>query len=391
MSLTERVIRDAKPGAKTAIIWDREVKGFGVRVTTAGVKAYVLSYREHGRKRLATLARCSELPLREARERAGRELANIRAGGSGPLERREDAASEPVVADLFARYFDREAPAKIALGLLKENTVRGYRYQVNKHVIPAIGSRRLSDVTRQDVERVVSGLPRYTRNAVLHHIHAAFELAEKWEWMPPHSNPAHKADKARLEPRDRTLSTDELASLASALAEAEHLSMVNINAIRFAALTGLRIESEVLAMRWEHVDTETGRLLLPETKTGRRWHDLPRPALDLLGRLPRHGAYIFSNTDGRTPATYNRVRKQFHKVARMAGLKDVRLHDLRRTYMTRAAAAGTPAHVLRDLLGHKTVRAADGYVRAIGNPVREARERVGADIADAMNGACKPK
>ena len=54
--------------------------------------------------------------------------------------------------------------------------------------------------------------------------------------------------------------------------------------------------------------------------------------------------------------------------------------------MTRAAAAGVGSHVLRDLLGHKTTAMADRYVRAVGNPVREAREQVGAEIAAAMAG-----
>ena len=78
--LTERTIRDARPEAKTRIVWDARVVGLGVRITPAGSKAYVLSYRSAGRKRLATLARTSELSLKSARERAGAELAAIRGG-----------------------------------------------------------------------------------------------------------------------------------------------------------------------------------------------------------------------------------------------------------------------------------------------------------------------
>ena len=66
--LTERRIRDVRPGPKTAFLWDREVKGLGVRVTPASVKAFVLFYRVGGRKHLATLARCSEISLRESAE-----------------------------------------------------------------------------------------------------------------------------------------------------------------------------------------------------------------------------------------------------------------------------------------------------------------------------------
>ena len=78
--LTEKRIRDAKPGPKNTFIWDREVRGLGLRVTPNGTKSYVLSYRVGGRKRLATLARASEVSLKTARERAGQELAAIRLG-----------------------------------------------------------------------------------------------------------------------------------------------------------------------------------------------------------------------------------------------------------------------------------------------------------------------
>ena len=54
--------------------------------------------------------------------------------------------------------------------------------------------------------------------------------------------------------------------------------------------------------------------------------------------------------------------------------------------MTSAAAAGVGSHILRDLLGHKTTAMADRYVRAVGNPVREAREQVGAAMAAMMAG-----
>ena len=67
-------------------------------------------------------------------------------------------------------------------------------------------------------------------------------------------------------------------------------------------------------------------------------------------------------------------------------LQDVRLHDLRRTVMTQAAAVGIGTHVLRDLLGHKTTIMADRYIRAVGNPVRDAREQVGAAMAAMMEG-----
>ena len=103
-----------------------------------------------------------------------------------------------------------------------------------------------------------------------------------------------------------------------------------------------------------------------------------------LPRLNRND-HVFA-VDARGPLTYRTVRTHFAAAARLAGLSDVRLHDLRRTVMTNAAAAGVGPHVLRDLLGHKTTAAADRYVREVGSPVADARRAIGAAMAAAMVG-----
>ena len=323
--------------------------------------------------------------LKEARERAGRMLAGIRAGEADPLGKREADQAAPTVADGMSRYFREYAPRRIEQGRLKAATVKTYRAQWERTLrdAPAFGAQRIAAVTRGDVERAVSKRAPMQRNRVLAFLSRAFNLFEAWELRPQHSNPTRHIEKARENIRDRVMAPAELAALAGALDAEAVVRPAAVAAIRVAAVTGLRI-SEVLSVRWEHVDMETGRLLLPETKTGRRWHDLPESALAVLSGLPRLNEWCFTN--GRGPAGYKRTRFAFIRAAEAAGLSDCRLHDLRRTVMTRAAMAGVGTHVLRDLLGHKTTAMADRYVRAVGSPVREAREAIGAEIAAMMQG-----
>ena len=386
--LTERIIRDAKPGLKPTIIWDRQVKGLGCKVAVSGTKTYILNYYVAGRERRVTLARCSEISLREARERAGRELAAIRAGETDPLERRREAKQAPTVNDGLDRFFDEFIPARIATGHMTETTARKYRNQAGNYLRPALGKRRVADVTRLDVENMVKPLARTPtlRNRVLAFTSRLFNLFEAWEWRPQHTNPARGVDRAREEARDRVLSPSELSDLGGALRELEQRHPAPVAAIRFAAVTGLRI-SEVLAIQQQHVKFETGRLLIPSTKTGRRWHDLPALAIAILRDVSsgENNSWAFSS-NGAAPVGYKSARAVFAQAAKRAGLDDVRLHDLRRTVMTTAAAAGVGTHVLRDLLGHKTTAMADRYIRAVGSPVRDAREQVGATIASMMEG-----
>ena len=382
--LTERQIRDLKPGPKTAILWDREVTGLGVRITPAGSKAFILNYRVGGRERRATLARCSEISLRDARDRAGRELAAIRNGEADPLERRREAREAPTVADGVQRFFEEFVPRRIADGRMSERTKSDYRKQATLTILPGLGKRKIADVTRANIERAVAPRAPVQRNRTVALISRLFNLFEDWEWRAQNTNPARRIEKAREEPRDRVLAPSELAALAAALNGIEDQYPAPVAAIRLAALTGLRI-GEVRTIRWVDVSFETGRLTMPKTKTGRRTHDLPVAALEILAALPRINDWCF--TIGRdAPITYRYSYIVFAEATRAAGLDDVRLHDLRRTVMTSAASAGVGTHILRDLLGHKTTAMADRYVRNIGNPVRDAREQVGAAMAAMMAG-----
>ena len=382
--LTERRIRDAKPGPKPSILWDSHVSGLGCKVFPSGKKAFVLSYRSGGRKRLATIARASEISLKDARERGGRELAAIRAGETDPLERRRQSREAPTVCEGVERFFRQYAPYRVELGLLSERTIREYDRQARFAIIPFLGTLRIADVTRHDIDRMVEAMPNVQRNRVLAFASRMFNLFEAWDLRPQMTNPVRGIERAREQPRDRILSPSELGLFAQALKEAGNVNPAAIAAIRFAALTGLRI-GEVREIRWNHVDFEGGRLTMPKTKTGRRTHHLPAPALQVLTTLPPINEWVF--TTGRpAPISYKTIRDAFARITRSAGLGNVRLHDLRRTVMTTAAAAGVGTHVLRDLLGHKTTLMADRYIRRLGSPVRDARERVAAQMAAMMEG-----
>ena len=301
------------------------------------------------------------------------------------LERRHEVATAPTVADGLERFFSEYAPARIQIGRITARTVKDYQQQAHQILLPVLGKRIIRDVTRRDVEVMVGHLPKVRRNRVLALVSRLFTLFETWEWRPQNTNPVRGIERAREEARDRTLSPSELSLLARALNDMEEQRPAQVAAIRLATVTGLRI-GEILGIRWEHIDFESGRLTLPTTKTGRRLHDLPAVALSILSALPHVNEWAV--TTGRdAPVTYTTVRKVFVRAANAAGLMDVRLHDLRRTVMTRAAMAGVGTHVLRDLLGHKTTAMADRYIRAVGNPVRDAREQVGAAMAAMMEGA----
>ena len=109
--LTERTIRDQKPGKKNRILWDTKLKGLGCRITPAGSQAFVLRYTDaKGRQRLATLARVTEISLKDAREHAARELVQIRMGEADILTRRNERRSSLTVAEGISAFFEDYCP-----------------------------------------------------------------------------------------------------------------------------------------------------------------------------------------------------------------------------------------------------------------------------------------
>lgn len=378
--LTEKRIRDAKPCGKLTYLWDGEVKGLAVRITKAGAKAYVLRYRVGGRQRIATIARTSEIALSEARLLAGSELVAIRAGESDPLDRHEAARTAPTVNDAIDRFVRETCPARIAVGRMAQRTLTStgaaqtgtFARDWAAARSPALVSKMSRPRLRACRDQRATGCWPYLSRVL--------NLCETWEWRNQHTNPVRGVEKAVEQPRDRTLTPDELAALGTALAGMAYQQQPAVAALLTAALTGLRI-SEVLGMQWRHIDFDARLLTIPASKTGKRTQVLNSPVVELLARVPRFDSYVFAG--GRS---YKVVRRVFIVATAKAGIGDATIHDLRRTVMTNAAASGIGVHVLRDLLGHKTTAIADQYIRRTGSALVDATEQSGAAMAAMLNG-----
>lgn len=384
MSLTAKIVRDAKSGPQNRIEWDGEVKGLGLRITKAGAKSYVLSYRADGRKRLMTLGRTSEMGLAKARELAGTALVRVR-GGADPLEEKAQRKALPTVAEGVDEFFNTYVPKRKALGRMADRTEKEYTRQAHKHILPKLGRKRIRDITKGDVERMLAPLPPIMANRVRALVSSMFTQFEHWEYRPQHSNPARGIEMALEEARDRTLTESELSALGTALDGLDG-NPGAILAIRLAAVTGLRI-GEVQNMRWTDIDFQGGAVVLPKTKTGRRIHTLPSAALALLADVPRLGACVIPGRDPDSPLDYSSIQRHWVRACDAAGVSGARIHDLRRTIMTEAAALGVGAHLLRDMVGHKTTAMADRYIQQAGEPLTELRERMGQSMAAKLAGA----
>src|SRR5262249_14425964 len=143
---------------------------------------------------------------------------------------------------------------------------------------------------------------------------------------------------------------------------------------------------EILRLRWEWVDLERGLLLLPDSKTGKKAIVLNAPAMKVLAELPCLGGYVIAGqaagTDEERPRPdLNRPRRAG---GRGAGLRGVRIHDLRHTHASFGAGAGLGLPIIGKLLGHAHPATTAKYAHLDVDPLRRASEHIGRRLASAL-------
>ena len=169
--------------------------------------------------------------------------------------------------------------------------------------------------------------------------------------------------------------------MGQVLDEAEgEISASGVAVIRLLMLTGCR-KREILCLCWEDVALEESELRLPEGKTGARVVPLSPSAMKLLAGLPRLEGNPWV-IPGRKPGAHmSNVDQAWQAVRAKAGLEDVRIHDLRHSYASRALALGESLPMIGKLLGHSQVETMARYAHLARDTVREAAERVARSIA----------
>ncbi|MFS0738215.1 tyrosine-type recombinase/integrase [Sphingomonas sp. 1P06PA] len=377
--LSKRLIENAEVRLSEYMIWDSDIAGFGVRVLPSGRRSYLIQYRVGTRSRRVTLGAHGILTPDQARTLAIRELAAVRAGGD-PAEDRKQRRAAITVRELSER-FDRE---HISVRV-KESTAKEYRRNLKRFILPALGRLRVEEVTRADVAKFHHDLRHipYQANRNIEIVSKMFNLAEMWGLRPDGSNPRRHIRKYVELKRERFLSAAELTRLSEVLGEmeAERIeSAAAISAVRLLVLTGCRL-NEIMKLRWEHVDFSAAVLRLPESKTGAKTVHLGRAAVACLATHGRNSLnpYVIPGTLPGKPLSD--LQPFWRRVRNRAGLKDVRLHDLRHTYASVAVAAGQSLPMIGKLLGHTQVQTTARYAHLAGDPVHAAAN----DVSNAIS------
>ncbi len=376
--LTDKLVRNATPPLKgLSILWDDELKGFGLRVTPNGTRAFILDYRAKGRQRRMTIGRYPDWTVVAAREEAKKLRREVSLGGD-PMAQRHEERGSPTVKDLWKRYRDEH---------LSQKSVRSQADQTSmweKIILPCFGRKRLADVSHADVDSLHQHITRTRQapiraNRTVEVLRAAFNLAIRWGWID--RNPALGVKRNHEQKRQRYLSEPELLRLNEALKA--HPEQASTDAIKLMMLTGAR-KGEVLAATWDQFDLDAGLWIKPASNTKqRRMHRVPisEAVIALLRKRETNSKsqYVFPGKSPDEPL--KDVKKTWAAVCASAELSDLRIHDLRHTFASLLVSDGASLPLIGALLGHSQPSTTARYAHLFDQPLREATER----ISEAVN------
>ena len=374
INFTKRTIETLPlpPQDKRLYLYDTKVQGLELMVTHQGAKSFKV-YRKIGDSPIrVSLGKYPQMTVEEARQKAQKVIAEI-ISGKNPNKEKKKVRSEITFGEIFSTFMERYSKPQKKSWEADEREVK--RFLSHWYL------RKLSSITKQEIQtlhekiRAENGL--YQANRLLERIKAIYNKAIEWGWEG--TNPARGVKKFKEKSRNRFLHPDELPHFFESL-QAEPNDAVR-DYIYVSLLTGAR-KSNVLAMRWEDINFERQEWLISGTKNGEPLRvPLVLKVIDILkNRLQKYGQteWVFEGT-GKTGHLIE-PKSGWKRILKRAGIKDLRLHDLRRTVGSWQAATGANSYIIGGTLGHKDQKSTAVYARLNIDPIRASLEKA----TDAM-------
>jgi integrase len=365
--------------------FDTMTRGFMLEVRSSGGKTFYQRYTdERGRERQYKVGPADVLTLRQAKRKAKQIKTQAILGGD-PQRERQERRSIPTLRTFVE---DRYLPF-----------VRTYKrsWQTDEivlrvHVLPRVGHLFLDEITTERITEIVAAMQsdEYapgTVGRVIVIVRYLFNLVRKWNVLRGPENPASGIPVPADVQRNRFLDKDETKRLVEALAKDEN--QVAAKAILLLLLTGAR-RNEITHARWEHVDLKASTLFVPLSKSGKPRHIiLSKDAVAVLTSvLPLPGnPYVFpSPLTGRpSPSLYF----PWQRIRTKAGLRDVRLHDLRHSFASALVNDGWELYTVQQLLGHTHAKATQRYAHLRRETLAAAAEAMGNLVGPILDAASK--
>ena len=375
-------------GSSRPYYHDSIVGGLSVRITSKGVKSFVVQRRINKRPVIVTLGRYPEMTIQIARKQAIKALNSISEGVNPNNKDKEVLIQNISLGQVFSDYIRSRGTN------LKDNTKKGYISAFNNYLKDWEG-KPIAEITRDMVEkkhRTITKQSPTRANTVMRQLRAYFNYAmgeyEDSDGNPifihnPVSRLSHIKAWNREKRKQTIIKTYDLKKWYDTVMELPQHQLNNKkpntaeicrDLFLFILFTGLR-RREASTLMWDNIDFKDHSLTIEDTKNHEA-HSLPLTPflLEVLERRKSDSPYIFQGTTPDKPL--NDPKKQLDKVRKISGVY-FNLHDLRRTFITIAESLDINTYALKQLLNHKDQRdVTGGYIITDMERLREPMNKI---------------
>lgn len=414
--LSKRVVDSAEPKDKDYVIWDDDLRGFGLRVMASGRRSYLIQYRALGRSRRYTIGAHGVWTPEAARKEALFQLGRA-AKGDNPAEERELDHKAITMKQLCQRYLE-----DLGNGLILGKGNRPKRPstkvtdtgRINRHLIPLVGTRRVKDLTQPEIIKIMmdimAGRTRVNvktanlrgRSIVTGGVGTAARTIGLLSGILTYAvnlgiiekNPAHGIKRPKDHACRRRLSENEYRVLGQLLHNAEAKAEIALDSsgstavriIRQIALTGCR-RGEIIGLKWAEADTEGSAFRFTDTKTGESIRPIGLPVVEFLEaiRPDKPGLHVFPG-ERQKEGAFGSFPKHWNKIVKGTALEGITAHVLRHSFASVANDLGFTEVTIAALLGHSKGTMTSKYIHTMDTALIMAADTISSYIEALLNG-----
>ncbi|MGD9637523.1 MAG: tyrosine-type recombinase/integrase [Alphaproteobacteria bacterium] len=353
--------------------------GLMLEVRATGVKTFYVNYQlPDGTKRQFKIGRYPEISFENAKKKT-LEIRGLAMTGVDPTNSRQKSRGTPLFCEFADTYLKHVKDQK--------SSWKDDECIIRIWLNPNFGRKKLDQIDTVDISRLHNTMKQSrssaTANRTLSIIKHMFNVAISWGEI--NKNPAKGIKKFRENQKERYLSVEEIKRLMAVLNEEKNHSIASL--VMLLLFTGAR-KSEALKMKWSDVDFKNAIWTVPqENSKSRKVRHIPLSniAIRILQNIERveDSPYVFvGRYDIYKPM--NSPKKTWYKIRELAGLPDVRLHDLRHSYASLLVSNGRSLYEVQKILGHSSPNMTQRYSHFSKDTLITAVNSVGNSLNDIL-------
>ncbi len=380
-NLTQAFVKriQCEAGKSKQEFYDIEIQGFILEVRASGAKSYYVRTTVNGKRTSKKIGNAKVMDIKSARIKAmklKRAIEEQKDIVLGKTIKEKKKASVLTLGVFYEEYY---------IPYIKMH-IKSYETNISvfkNHILPKFRNSAMNDITKKDIMQLHTNMVQKkklapaTANKVLIFISHAFNVAMQLEIKGIEVNPASKIKPYLLNnARERYLTKDEATRLIDAINQTEqniHLKYI----IPMLILTGAR-RGEVLKAKHEDFNLNQLCWTIPTSKSGKkRVLPITPQLLELYKSIPKDDTpYLFASAKSKKP--YVTIYVSWNSARTRAGLKDLRMHDLRHSFASALVNSGRSLYEVQTLLGHSTSKMTQRYAHLSNESLMSAASCAGS-------------